>query len=320
MVWRGGASRRATIAAATILVAVAPAASPAQQRTPEGTTLFGRPLYAAPLTPAARESMERELAAARRAYDRAPRDADSIIWLGRRTAYLGRHREAIAIFGEGIRLHPRDARLFRHRGHRYLSVRRLDEAIADLSRAAELERGRPDAIEPDGQPNARNIPTSTTQSNIWYHLGLAHYLKGDFPSALAAYREGMKVSTNPDMMVAMAYWQYSTLRRMGRDAEAAAVVRPIGRDLELIENGSYLRLLLLAKGGLPVDSLLAPSTGDNPALDDATIGYGVGNWHLYNGRRAEAEAMFRRVLGGASQFAFGYIAAEADLKRLGGQP
>ena len=55
---------------------------------------------------------------------------------------------------------------------------------------------------------------------------------------------------------------------------------------------------------------------------DATVGYGVGNWHWYNGRQAEGEAMFRTILvttpPGMARFAFGYIAAEADLARLAG--
>lgn len=278
----------------------------------EAVSFLGERLYPPPIPAATRTAYEQRLAVARRAYDRAPLDADSIIWLGRRTAYLGQYREAIAIFSEGIAKHPDDARMYRHRGHRYISVRKLGEAIADLTRAAELIAGRPDEIEPDGIPNARNIPTSTLQSNIWYHLGLAHYLKGDFTRALEAYRQAMRVSGNPDMLVATSHWLYMTLRRLGRAAEAEAVLAPITRDMAIIENDAYHRLLLLYKGELPVDSL-APTGTD--ALNDASVGYGLGNWHLYNGRRDEARSVFRRVLRGGNWPAFGYIAAEAELAR-----
>lgn len=278
----------------------------------EAVSLLGEPLYGTPMPAPTRAIYEQRLAEARRAYERTPADADSIIWLGRRTAYLGRYRDAIAIFTEGIAKHPGDARMYRHRGHRYISVRKLDEAVADLTRAAELIAGQPDVIEPDGIPNARNIPTSTLQSNIWYHLGLAHYLKGDFDKALAAYREAMRVSGNPDMLVATSHWLYMTLRRLGRAAEAEVVLTPISRDMEIIENDAYHRLLLLYKGELSPDSL-APSGTD--ALNDATVGYGLGNWHLYNGRREEAMGVFRRVLRGGNWPAFGYIAAEAEVAR-----
>ncbi len=278
----------------------------------EAVSLLGERLYSPPIPAPTREVYEQRLAEARRAHGRTPADADSIIWLGRRTAYLGRYREAISIFTGGITKHPADARMYRHRGHRYVSVREFDRAIADLTRAAELTAGRPDAIEPDGIPNARNVPTSTLQSNIWYHLGLAHYLKGDFNRALVAYREAMRVPGNPDMLVATSHWLYMTLRRLGRATEAEAVLAPISRDMAIIENDAYHRLLLMYKGQLSPDSLAPPGTD---ALNDASIGYGLGNWHLYNGRRVDALAVFRRVLSGGNWPAFGYIAAEAEVAR-----
>lgn len=289
-----------------------PAASAADGNAVEAISLLGEPLRRPEIPARTRELYEQRLAEARRAYERSPADADSIIWLGRRTAYLGTYREAISIFTDGIAKHPNDARMYRHRGHRYISVREFDAAIADLTRAAALTSGRPDEIEPDGIPNARNIPTSTLQSNIWYHLALAHYLKGDFGRALPAYREAMLVSGNPDMLVATSHWLYMTLRRMGRAAEAETVLAPISRDMDIIENDAYHRLLLLYKGELPPDSL-APSGAD--PLNDASVGYGLGNWHLYNGRRDEAMSVFRRVLRGGNWPAFGYIAAEAELAR-----
>jgi tetratricopeptide (TPR) repeat protein len=269
------------------------------------------------LPTAVRAEREAKLAEARAAVERSPDDADALIWLGRRTAYLGRYREAIEIFSRGIERHPDDARFYRHRGHRYITVREFDQAIADLESAARLIAGKPDEIEPDGLPNARNIPTSTLQSNVWYHLGLARYLKGDFDGALAAYRECLKVSTNPDMLTATTHWLYMTLRRLGREEEAPRVLEPIHAGMDIIENQAYYRLLLMYKGELTPEELRAGVSGD---LDPATIGYGLGNWHLYNGRREEAVRTFREVLAGGNWSAFGYIAAEADLKRLDEAP
>jgi len=271
---------------------------------------------APPASPEARREMEARLAEARAAYRRNPRDADAAIWLGRRTAYLGRFREAVDIYTRGLRQHPRDARFLRHRGHRLITLRRFREAAADLSRAARLVRGQPDEVEPDGIPNERNTPTSTLQSNIWYHLGLAHYLLGDFPSALRAYRECLKVSRNPDMLVATSHWLYMTLRRAGRDREAARVLDRITPEMDIIENRDYHRLLMLYKGETTPEALLAETERAGSALGNTTVGYGVGNWHLYHGRRAGAAALFRRVTSSPQWTSFGYIAAEADLKRM----
>lgn len=279
---------------------------------PEATSLFGQPLYSPESTLEARQGLERQLAEALAAYEANRDDPDAIIWYGRRLAYLGRYREAIQVFGEGIRKHPNDARMYRHRGHRYITVRRFDRAIRDLRTAARLARNRIDEVEPDGLPNAQNIPLTTLQGNVYYHLGLAYYLRGDFTRAAGAFRQALAVAKNDDSIVSSADWLYMSLRRAGRAEEAARVLEPIRREMTIIENESYHRRLLLYKGILPPDSLLA--AGDGVAM--ATQGYGVANWHLYNGRPREAEELLWRITAAENWATFGYIAAEADLLRI----
>ena len=261
-----------------------------------------------------RES-EAKLNEARGRFEKNSRSADNVIWLGRRTAYLGRYKESIRIYTQGIEQFPADARFYRHRGHRLITLRCFDAAIADLEKASKLIAGKPDEIEPDGLPNARNIPTSTLQSNIWYHLGLAYYLKGDFQRALSAYREAEKVSKNADMLIATTHWVYMTLRRLGREKEASKTLAPIKDNLDLIENGDYYRMIRVYKGQLDPATLWAEITQRSDSLSNATIGYGLGNWFLYNGQRADAEKLFRQVTAGNQWSSFGYIAAEAELKR-----
>jgi tetratricopeptide (TPR) repeat protein len=277
----------------------------------EATSLLGQPLLRPELSAARRDTLEMHLAEARTALDANRDDADALIWVGRRLAYLGRYREAIDVFTDGITRHPEDARLYRHRGHRYITIRELDRATTDLQKAAELIRGKPDEVEPDGQPNAAGIPTSTLQSNIWYHLALANYLKHDFEAALPAWLEGMAVSNNDDMKAATSDWLYMTYRRLDRAADAARVLEPINADMRILENTAYHRRLLMYKGEIPPDSLLSVQEADPVQI--ATYGYGVGNWYLYNGERAKAEEIFRRILEGPNWAAFGFIAAEAEL-------
>jgi tetratricopeptide (TPR) repeat protein len=317
-VWRAAALAAMTAAWAVFLAAGVAGRGSAEPLppAPEAISLLGDTLLAPALADSTRRRYERKLAEAQNDFDDTPHEVSAIIWLGRRLAYLGRMREAVAVYSQGIEQHPDEPRLFRHRGHRYITLRMFDLAISDLERAARLMAERSDEIEPDGLPNARNIPTGTLKFNIGYHLGLAHYLAGDLHAARRAYRECLEVSTNPDMLCATSHWLYMTLRRLGRDREARALLKPIRRDLDVIENRSYQRLLLMVKGELPVGSMLAAGTRDPTAIDDATVGYGVGNWHLYNGRRAEAESLFVRVVAGAQWPAFGHIAAEAELKRM----
>ena len=266
-----------------------------------------------PMSPEIRTQREQELATARAAYEKAPNDADALIWLGRRTAYLGNYQQAIDVFTEGVKKHPNDARMLRHRGHRWITLRQFDKAVADLTQAAALVRGRKDEIEPDGLPNARNLPLTTLRSNIWYHLGLAHYLRGDFEKALDAYRECMKVSTNPDGVVSTSHWLYMTLRRLGRPEEAERVLDAISSDMEVIENQAYHKLLLMYRGEISPEEL---AVQDPATVDGATILYGVGNWYVYGGQPQRARPIFARVTAGPQWSSFGFVAAEADLHRL----
>ena len=167
----------------------------------QAISFLGDTLRTLPLGAETRARYEKQLAEAKTALDHTPTNADSLIWYGRRLAYLGRIREAIDVFSRGIALYPDNPWLYRHRGHRYISVRELDRAARDLERATELTQGKPDEVEPDGQPNARNMPIGTLQSNIAYHLALAYYLQGDFARALPVYRREMADARNDDRRV-----------------------------------------------------------------------------------------------------------------------
>lgn len=275
-------------------------------------------LYKAPpMSPEARREAEAKLAEARAAYEKDKGNADALIWLGRRTAYLGRFGEAIMLFSKGVEKHPRDARFYRHRGHRLITMRRFREAVNDLEKAARLIEGRADEVEPDGLPNARGVPTSTLNSNVWYHLGLARYLLGDLKGALAAYRECEKFSKNPDMLVATSHWLYMTLRRLGRDEEARRVLERVTPGMDVIENGDYLRLLLMYKGETTPERLLAEASKDKSGVAYATVAYGVGNWYVYGGRPEKSLRLFLELMQYPQRTSFGYIAAEAELERMG---
>jgi tetratricopeptide (TPR) repeat protein len=280
----------------------------------EGRSLLGSELIAPPLDPQLEADRKTKLAEARAAYEANPEDLSAVIWLGRRTAYLGRYRDAIAIYTTGLQRHPDNHKLLRHRGHRYISVRELDQAVSDLERASRLAAAVPDEVEPDGLPNARNEPRSSSHSNIWYHLGLVYYLKGEYEQAARCYRECLRFSTNPDMLCATSHWLYMTLRRLDDAAAAAAVLEPITEELDVIENQAYHRLLLMYRGRVTPETLLEVGEVED-ALGLATVGYGVGNWYAYNGQPDRAKEVFRRVLQTDQWAAFGYIAAEADLAR-----
>lgn len=276
-------------------------------------SLLGVTLTRPALPPASLQRAEAQLAEARAQYERDP-SLEHTVWYGRRAAYLFQYQRAIAIYTEGIRRFPDAHQLYRHRGHRYITTRQLGRAVDDLERAAALAAGQPVLPEPDGIPNRLNTPRSTTHFNIWYHLGLAHFLSRSFERAEAAYVTCLQYSDNDDSLTATADWLWMTLRRLGRAAEAEALLARITPAMDLVEDESYHRRLLFYKGMLTRDELLTvPADADDPDLALATQGFGLGHWYLVEGDVEQARALFQRVLRIGSWAAFGSIAAEAEL-------
>jgi len=272
----------------------------------QAVTLSGKPLYSAEPSQAVLDN----LTEAKKNYDANPHDADNIIWYGRRTAYTGDFRGAIEIFSDGIEKFPNDDRMYRHRGHRYISIREFDRAIDDLEQAAKLIEGKENETEPDGAPNEQNIPVSSRHGNIWYHLGLAYYLKQDWQNAFRAYQNGLNSGRNDDNRVSTTHWLYMINRRMGDKEGAAKVLDVITADMNVIENFSYYYLCLFYKGEMTVEKLMGDGE-DTPS--GASAAYGLANWYYYTGDDEKALEHHNALVGTNSWAAFGFIAAEADL-------
>ena len=291
----------------------APGTAAGPDLTTEGGSLTGRKLERPPLDDATRVRLTAQLTAATDTLRMNPRSPDALIWVGRRLAYLGKYREAIDSFSAGVARFPRDARFLRHRGHRYLTIRRPMLAAQDLDKAVALTRGQPDVIEPDGAPNAQNIPLSTLQFNIWYHLALAYYIDGKYPQALAAWDSCARVSVNPDLMVASQYWRYLVLKRLARDSAADSALGIARQNPTLIENQTYLRLMRLFAGLESVESVFPSASATNVA--DATTAYGVSMWHFLNGGENQARELWKRLDASPVWGSFGVLAAEGELTR-----
>lgn len=280
----------------------------------EATSLLGKPLERPALDDATREKLEANLAEAKRAYDADPHDEEAIIWYGRRLAYLSRYNEAVDVFTKGLEHHPDSAKLLRHRGHRYITLRKFDLAIADLARAADLVKNRDDEIEPDGAPNEAGVPRSTLKTNIHYHLGLARYLTGAFEKAAIDFARCANLSTNDDMLVAALNWWILSLQRGSRADELATPMAWVPKEPDLLENHDYYAMIRAYQQRIEPTKFLEDVEAGTIAF--ATRGYGIASFALDSPQRDLAIRMLERIVETTPWAAFGHIAAEADLARL----
>ena len=221
----------------------------------------------------------------------APRDVGLIIKLGVAQSAIRRYREAIATFSKGIAIAPDSGILYRWRGHRYLSVRQLDSARADLEHGLRLD---------------------STLYGCWYHLGIVKYVSGDFAGAAAAFAHALPLAPDSGERAGSIDWSWMSLMRAGRRAEAQAV---LDRNSAGPAGGNFYDVRLrLYRGQIGPDQVVTPADTADIAL--ATLSYGLGNWFLLRADTASAKQWFERSLRSGGWPAFGFIASEAELKRL----
>jgi Flp pilus assembly protein TadD len=231
------------------------------------------------------------IARAQRAVDADPRNVQKLITLGIAQSGARQMQEAVRTFTRALAIEPENPILYRWRGHRYLSVRNFDRAMADFTRGYGMD---------------------STVYGILYHLGVLRFVRGDFNAAADAFRRAQPLAPDAGELAGSTDWRWMSLMRAGRASEAAAMLAR--RPDSLPTTVAYARRLKLYRGEIGPDQLLTPSdTGD---VELATLAYGLGNWYLVRGDTTRARAAFQRSVASGGWPAFGFIAAEEELKRL----
>ena len=269
----------------------------------QGLSLLGTELYALPREPDSDigDRKYNPIVVATEQLHRAPDDPEQVITLGVAQGLSWRFQDAIATFSKGLEQHDDHAPLHRYRGHRYITLRQFERAVVDLEKATELD---------------------AESFDNWYHLGLAYYLAGSFDKAAKAYFEAGRIAETADDVAASAHWLYMSRQRSGDSEGALSVLGQLPPRLEVENHGAYEAILRFyddqsrstAKPSAAdgIEALLAGAEGP---LDEASLYYGIGNWHLYNGRPEQARSFFEAAISSPFWPAFGYIAAEAELAR-----
>ena len=231
------------------------------------------------------------IARAERALAADPRDVDLFIRLGVAQSGARQMREAVQTFTRALAVAPNAPMLYRWRGHRRISIRDFDGAMADLTRGYGLD---------------------STNYGILYHLGVLRFVRGDFNAAADAFARAQPRAPDAGELAGSVDWLWMSLQRAGRASEADAM---LARRLDSLPiTNAYSKRLKLYRGELQPEALFSPSdTGD---VDVATLSFGLGNWYMVKGDTTRARAQFTRSIKSRGWPAFGFIASEAELARM----
>lgn len=232
--------------------------------------------------------------------------------MGRSLVNTFRYKKAIENYSEGIAKFPYSFRLLRHRGHRYLNVRQLDKAIADLNKAEELIRSQSEVFEYD----AAGKPGATYQHQIWYHIGLYHFFKKDYSSCATAFEKSLATAKAGNDIAGSSDWLYNAYLRTGQKEKASAVLQPFTPDFAIDDKGyPYFRRLLFYKGLITPEELI----DINKPIGDLSIAEltklcGLANYYAYNGDQDAANIFYKKILDSREWAGWAYASAELDAR------
>ncbi len=236
------------------------------------------------------------IAEAAKAVEADPGNGDAWMKKGHALARLSMMREAEECYAMAISCDPFNWEYYRHRAHRFLSCWRFQDAAADFVIASRLN------------PN---------DWNVWYHLGLSWFLLRDYQKAAEAYKRCYEITDAEQELIAISDWYYMTLKRLGRDDEAQAVLDKINDHMDAGENTAYYARLLMYKGIKKPEELLSADPEKTTDLEIVTMGFGIGNWFLINGETERGYEVMQRVVDAGDKsncyFAFAYLASKVEL-------
>lgn len=251
----------------------------------------------------------------------------------------GDYEGAIATFSEGLTRFPQDARLYRHRGHRYLNVSRLEDAYSDFEKASEFLPLFADAYEGTransvaqleaillngADPDAQPVPSLLRASGkyyaslafkIHYHFGLAQHFLGKNEEAAASFEAAWLHAETVDLQVATLNWLVVLHGVLGNQARIDELLKDVEFDKAAGVNAPYQSLLKVYKGVSSADALIEESLADSRVL--ATSGYGLASLLLTRGETDQARTLLERAVAEGDPYAFGSVGARARLAGLG---
>lgn len=274
---------------------------------PEAISFSGKPLFAKPVEPAALAKSDSSINAIR---SKENLTEDDFVEIGKHYVATNRYKLAISNYSEGLSKFPNSYKLLRNRGHRYITLRKLNEAIKDLKKAEELIP----AVGEEMEYGLDGKPTATVRHQIYYHIGVYQFLKKDYIKAAAAFEKALAAADNSKNIVGASDWLYNCYMRIGRKDKADELLRPITPDYVEDKDQAYFRRVLFYKRLIKDEELIdIAMLPEKMSIQDVTKLYGLANWYKYQGNSAKSKELYMLVLQSDGWPGFAYAAAEKEM-------
>ena len=274
----------------------------------EAISFAGKPLYVKPAEPVALAKSDSIINSIKAKGDVTE---DDFVEIGKQLVATNRYKQAISNYTEGLEKFPKSYKLLRNRGHRYITLRQLEKAFTDLSKAEKLIP----LVGEEMEYGVDGKPTATVHHQIHYHIGVYQYLKKDYARAAAAFEKALAAADNSKNAVGASDWLYNCYMRIGRKDKADELLMPITPDYVEDKDHAYFRRIMLYKGLIQpeelIDVTLAP---EKMSIQDVTKLYGLANWYRYQGSSEKANELYKIILQSDGWPGFAYAAAEKDSK------
>jgi len=157
------------------------------------------------------------------------------------------HAQAIADYDRILKLRPKWAEAYNHRGTEHFKMAHIEQSLADFDRAIELE---------------------PAQAPYHWQRGISLYYAGRYDDGRRQFELHQTVNGND---VENAAWRYLCMARAGSAASARASLLPIEHDSRV----PMMQIYALYRGKAGVDDVLAAAAGVRDRLFYANLYIGL---------------------------------------------
>jgi len=290
-----------------ILLCLSPVIGSAQNKEPQAFSLSGKPLFSN--APDAR-ALKKSDSVVRIIQAKGNLLEDDFVEIGKQLVAVARYKEAVENYTVGLNKFSKSFKLLRHRGHRYLTLRKLDLALKDLLKARDLSKTQPEAWEFD----AEGKKTDTYQHQIEYHLGVCYFLNAAYKEAVMAFEKSLKEAHAGNEIVGTTDWLYNSYQRNGQRKESQELLATITPDFNADHEQAYFRRIMLYKEVIKPNELVDQSAPpEKLTIQDVTKLYGLANWYGFQGEKEKARNLYAKIIQSNSWPAFAFLASEVEL-------